>query len=298
MPSVHESPAGAPPMKVVVFGNDYQQASCHEISRLFSHLRSLGAATAVEAAFLRYLSGIGVDTAGLRRVASSRVVEADLALSLGGDGTFLTTVMWLAQTNIPVMGINTGHLGYLTACNLAEAPEAIDDWRAGRCRVELRSMLSVKCKGVKIKHPLALNDIAILRQDTSSMIELETTLDGCPLTTYKGDGLVVCTPTGSTAYNLSAGGPILEPATRCMAISPLSPHSLTMRPLVVPDTATISIVVHTRADFFQVSVDGEAFVCPSGTRVDISCAPTAVRVVQRAGHNFAATLRGKLHWGE
>jgi NAD+ kinase len=224
-------------------------------------------------------------------------VDADVALSLGGDGTFLTTVMWVVEQDIPIMGINMGHLGYLAAYSLDEAEQAVDDLLAGNYTIERRSMLRARCEGVEIEHPLALNDIAILRQDTSSMIEMETTLQGKPLTTYKGDGLVVCTPTGSTAYNLSAGGPILEPTTRCLVLSPLSPHSLTMRPLVVPDESVITIVTHTRADTYRLSVDGEGITCPAGTRVTIERAPLTVQVIQRTDNNFARTLRHKLHWG-
>ena len=286
-------------MKLILFGNDHQESNLPAIVQLIDGLLARQVNVVVESDFYRYLNSS-------RHTFSREVQQApahdlpgdiDAALSLGGDGTFLTTVMWVAQLGIPIMGINAGHLGYLAACSLSDAPEAISELLSGDCEVQLRSMLQVRCEGVEIEHPYALNDVAILRQDTSSMIEMETTLQGQPLTTYKGDGLVVCTPTGSTAYNLSAGGPILEPTTQCMALSPLSPHSLTMRPLVIPMTSVVSIVTRTRADYYQVSVDGEAFTCPSGSMVTISEAPLKVRVIVRRGHHFASTLRHKLHWG-
>lgn len=283
--------------KMVVFGNSFQREYSAEIARLFSDLSGRGCLVTVERDFHAYLNRL-TTLPPLPTAACGDPIDADLALSLGGDGTFLTTVMWVAEQGIPIIGINTGHLGYLTTCNIAEADRTIAEWQQGLCTVERRSMLAVECDSTPIEHPLALNDIAILRQDTSSMIELETSLDGLPLTTYKGDGLVVCTPTGSTAYNLSAGGPILEPSTRCIALSPLSPHSLSMRPLVVPDSAEITIVTRSRATHYQVSVDGEAVTCPTGSRVTIRRADTMVKVVQHRHHNFAATLRHKLHWGE
>lgn len=284
-------------MKLVIFGNNYQDTNITAILQLVDGLRLRGVQVALERDFHYYLqsqAGITVDTPTM---CCSQAVDADVALSLGGDGTFLTTVMWVVEQGIPIMGINMGHLGYLAAYSLDEAQQAIDDLLAGNYTIEHRAMLLAQCQGVDIEHPLALNDIAILRQDTSSMIEMETTLQGRPLTTYKGDGLVVCTPTGSTAYNLSAGGPILEPSTRCMVLSPISPHSLTMRPLVVPDEAVITIVTHTRADSYRLSLDGEGITCPAGSRVTIRRADAQVKVIQRTGHNFAQTLRHKLHWG-
>lgn len=283
---------------MVVFGNQFQREYGEAIARLLLELVQKGNQVTVEREFLEYLRAMPVDLPEVASVDCGADIRADVALSLGGDGTFLTTVMWVAGQGIPIIGINTGHLGYLTTCDISEAGQTIAAWERGQCDVEERAMLTVRCDSVDIDHPVALNEIAILRQDTSSMIELETSLDGRPLTTYKGDGLVVCTPTGSTAYNLSAGGPIMEPTTRCIALSPLSPHSLTMRPLVVPDTAVITIVTHSRAEYYQVSLDGEAVVCPRGSRVTIQRARTNVKVVQQRGHNFAATLRAKLHWGE
>lgn len=284
-------------MRLVLFGNNYLDENINAILRLINELQQRGVNVVLEHDFHSYLSARASASIHTPTARCGDRIEADVALSLGGDGTFLTTVMWVAEQGIPIMGINMGRLGYLAAYSMDEASQAIDDLLAGKYDIEFRSMLQASCEGVMIEHPYALNDIAILRQDTSSMIEMETTLQGKPLTTYKGDGLVVCTPTGSTAYNLSAGGPILEPSTRCMVLSPLSPHSLTMRPLVVPDEAVITIVTHTRAESYRLSLDGEGITCPAGTLVTIGKAPVAVKVIQRTDHNFARTLRHKLHWG-
>jgi NAD+ kinase len=140
-------------------------------------------------------------------------------------------------------------------------------------------------------------EIAILRHDTSSMLDMETRLRSHELTTYRGDGLIVSTPTGSTAYNMSVGGPILEPTTSCLVLSPISPHSLTMRPLVVRDDSVIVVRTHSRASHYEVSIDGEVTLCPTGSTLTFSRAPHCARVIQCVGNNFATTLRQKLLWG-
>lgn len=281
--------------QLLIFGNRFQQDDASTVLSLLSHLRERGLEVAVEQEYLRFLSqGREVDAAAFQ---VDNVPPADMALSLGGDGTFLTTVMWVARQGMPILGINVGHLGYLTAGRLAEGNDVIDDVLDGNYRIEERTMLEVSCDGARIEHPWALNEIAVLRHDTSSMLDMETRLRSHELTTYRGDGLIVSTPTGSTAYNMSVGGPILEPTTSCLVLAPISPHSLTMRPLVVRDDSEIMIRTHSRATHYEVSIDGEVTLCPTGSTLTIARAPYCARVVQRQGNNFAKTLRQKLLWG-
>ena len=281
--------------QLLIFGNRYQQDDASTVLSLLSHLRERGMEVAVEQDYLRFLSqGREVDAAAFQ---VNNVPPADMALSLGGDGTFLTTVMWVARQGMPILGINVGHLGYLTAGRLAEGNDVIDDVLDGNYRIEERTMLEVSCDGARIEHPWALNEIAVLRHDTSSMLDMETRLRSHELTTYRGDGLIVSTPTGSTAYNMSVGGPILEPTTSCLVLAPISPHSLTRRPLVVRDDSEIMIRTHSRATHYEVSIDGEVTLCPTGSTLTIARAPYCARVVQRQGNNFAKTLRQKLLWG-
>ena len=281
--------------KIVIFGNRYQQDDTAVVLALLDHLRSRGIDVTVEHEYLRYLA-IGADR-GIASFDTDRVPDADMALSLGGDGTLLTTVMWVARQGMPILGINVGHLGYLTAGRLADGSEVIDNVLAGNYRIEERTMLQVSCDAVEIVHPWALNEIAVLRHDTSSMLDMETRLRSHALTTYRGDGLIVSTPTGSTAYNMSVGGPILEPTTSCLVLSPISPHSLTMRPLVVRDDSVITVRTHSRASHYEVSIDGEVALCPTGSTLTIARAPYCARIVQLQGNNFASTLRQKLLWG-
>lgn len=281
--------------RIVIFGNTYQEGNIKRVVSLIEYLGNRGLEVAVEQEFLSYLCrGQEVDYPSFE---PSGMPDADMALSLGGDGTFLTTVMWASPKGLPILGINLGHLGYLTAVNLEESNDMIDDVLAGNYRIEQRTMLQVQCDAVDIAHPWALNEVAILRHDTSSMLDMETSLQGCELTTYRGDGLIVSTPTGSTAYNMSVGGPILEPTTSCLVLSPISPHSLTMRPLVVRDDSQVVVRTHSRADYYEVSIDGEVTLCPTGSSLTIGRAPYCARVVQRQSNNFANTLRQKLLWG-
>jgi NAD+ kinase len=281
--------------KIVIFGNSYQQDNAGKVLSLIEHLRQRGLEVAVEEDYLCYL---GTDTAeAVSSFNVNQVPDADMALSLGGDGTFLTTAMWVSRQGMPILGLNLGHLGYLTAGRLEENSDVLDDVLSGNFRIEERTMLQVECDMVEIPHPWALNEIAILRHDTSSMLDMETQLRGHALTTYRGDGLIVSTPTGSTAYNMSVGGPILEPTTSCLVLSPISPHSLTMRPLVVRDDSEIAVRTYSRASQYEVSIDGEVTLCPTGALLTIKRAPYCARVVQRLGNNFASTLRQKLLWG-
>ena len=282
-------------MKIVIFGNHFQQDETDKVLSLLTFLRQRGLEVAVEHEYLQYLDPKG--TSGTSMFDVSKVPEADMALSLGGDGTFLTTAMWVSRQGMPILGLNLGHLGYLTAGRLDENSDILNDIIEGNYRIEERTMLQVQCDQMDIQHPWALNEVAILRHDTSSMLDMETRLRGHELTTYRGDGLIVSTPTGSTAYNMSVGGPILEPTTSCLVLSPISPHSLTMRPLVVRDDSEIIVRTHSRASQYEVSIDGEVTLCPTGSQLIIIRAPYCARVVQRQGNNFASTLRQKLLWG-
>lgn len=285
-------------MKILLFGNSYQRQSLDGIKSLIGHIVSRGIECCVEREFHDYLVQSLGSCDGVHVLDSDSIPDAHLAISLGGDGTFLTTVMWVSPHHIPILGVNTGHLGYLTACNLANACDMVDDFIDGNYTTERRTMVQVQCDALHIAHPYALNEVAVLRHDTSSMIEMETSLRGLPLTTYKGDGLVISTPTGSTAYNLSAGGPIMAPSAPCLVLTPVSAHSLTMRPIVLPDDAEVSITTHSRSDHYLVSLDGESHPCPTGSTLTITKSPVNVIVVQRRGHNFASTLQQKLHWGQ
>ncbi len=284
-------------MKIAIIGNSYQEKYKNLLGEFLRYLQRNHEVT-IEREFAAYLRGMGIDTDGCGEWSVDTFGGTELAVSIGGDGTLLSKAALLATTGTAVVGINTGHLGYLAACRLPEAQAMIERIEAGDYRREERTMLQLlEIDGKPCDNILALNEIAILRQDTTSMISMPTRVNGTMLTTYKGDGLVISTPTGSTAYNMSVGGPIINPSTSCLVLSPISPHSLTMRPIVVDDDSVIDVTINTRAKWIQVSVDGMAMTLPSGSTVKIALASCRLAVIQKHDHNFAGTLREKLLWG-
>lgn len=285
-------------MKLAIFGNSHQSRHIDRITQLFAFLHRQGIQFVLQSSFANYIMSQKPDAARFDSFDDKHIPAADAALSIGGDGTMLHTAYWIADSGTPVMGLNTGHLGYLTAAGIDEAEDMVMRLVSGNYKIEQRTVLQVDTScGTTIDRPFALNEVAFLRQDTSSMISMQTSINGTPLTTYKGDGLVVCTPTGSTAYNMSAGGPIIEPTASCMALSPISPHSLNMRPLVIRDDSVVTVCTQSRAANFQVSIDGRLFLCPNGTTVTIRKAPFSIKIIQKSTHDFAHTLRMKLMWG-
>jgi len=218
----------------------------------------------------------------------------DLALSAGGDGTFLRTAAAVGNLDIPVLGINTGRLGFLADVNFSDLKETLHEIFADEYEIEERSLLEIAVDEELFR---VLNEVAILKQDTASMLTIHTYINNDFLTSYQADGLVVATPTGSTAYSLSVGGPILVPNSPSIVLSPIAPHNLTSRPLVVQDDANIKLIIESRSNSFLVSLDGQSQVCHVRTEIEVKKADYMLKVVKRKGHTFYETLRDKLMWG-
>ena len=229
----------------------------------------------------------------------------DFALSVGGDGTFLTSAAAIGRKNIPILGINCGHLGFLAEVQAEDVDGILQKLVAGEYTIEQRSLLALSVfdkEGNKrdglIMAPNALNEIAILKEGLSSMLQIELKVNGELLHTYHSDGLVIATPTGSTAYNLSIGGPLMVPQSRGIILTPIAPHSLTVKPLVVPDDWKFDLKVSSRYDAFMVSVDGRSQSLSTDTSLHIERAPYTVKVVQIGDNSFLKSLRAKLNWGK
>jgi NAD+ kinase len=224
--------------------------------------------------------------------------EADIVLSMGGDGTFLKAASHVGHKNIPILGINTGRLGFLADVSPEEMEETFEDIYKGNYKIEDRSVLQVFSKGQPLKgYPCGLNEIAILKRDSSSMITIHTSINGAYLTTYQADGLVIATPTGSTAYSLSIGGPVIVPHSQTIAITPVAPHSLNVRPIVINDDWEITLDVESRSHNFLIAIDGRSETCREGTRLTIRKADYKIKVIKRPNHVFFHTLRDKMMWG-
>ena len=232
------------------------------------------------------------------RSKSDVLPETDLVLSMGGDGTFLSAAHIVSDIGIPILGVNYGRIGFLCENRPDEVLKALME---GDFTIEYRTVLNATLKGPNARRnigmlPYSVNEVAIHRKGPS-VLGIRVTVNGETLPTYWADGLIVSTCSGSTAYSLSAGGPICMPDTKVLIITPIAPHNLNVRPLVVPDESVITIVTNTRAENYRLSVDGEGITCPAGTCVTIDRAPLTVQVIQRVDNNFARTLRHKLHWG-
>lgn len=219
-------------------------------------------------------------------------------LALGGDGTFLDTVARSGHSGIPVLGINLGRLGFLSTVRIEEVDQALEALGQGRFTIHTRGMLQAsgppELSGI---HDHALNEVSVTKLDSASMIAVEVFLGDEYLNTYWADGLIVSTPTGSTAYSMSCGGPIMHPATAAMVITPINAHNLNVRPFVVPDHHTIHLRVDGRADRCLLNLDSRGVSIGSHASVSVRKAPTGLRLVQLEGQDFLHTLRTKLNWG-
>lgn len=228
----------------------------------------------------------------------------DFALSVGGDGTFLTSAAAIGDKNIPIVGVNCGHLGFLAEVQTQDVDDILQKLIAGEYTIERRSLLNLtildkdnlRREGL-IMAPNALNEIAILKQGLTNMLTIETKVNGELLHTYHSDGLIIATPTGSTAYNLSIGGPLVVPQNRGMILTPIAPHSLTVRPIIMPDDWKIDIRVSSRYDSYMVSVDGRSISLSTDLSLHIERAPYTVKVVQIGDNSFLKSLKTKLNWG-
>jgi NAD+ kinase len=225
--------------------------------------------------------------------------NVDYAVSMGGDGTLLKTAARVHRKDTPIIGVNIGRLGFLADVAPSEIEMAISDIYAGKYRIDEHSVIRIETAGgEKLDNgPFALNDIALLKRDNASMISIRTNIDGEYVTTYQADGLIVTTPTGSTAYNLSNGGPIIAPGTGTLCLTAVAPHSLNIRPIVVPDTSVISLKVESRSHSVLVAVDGKSTSIHDGTEVRISKAKHTVRIIRFADRKYYSTLREKMMWG-
>ena len=283
-------------MRIAIYGSRRQLPYKDSIQSLLRRLSLAGAEIYMAHKLYTHLAGdLALNLSAVTLAGSDfrSLPHIDMALSIGGDGTFLRTAAWVADTGTPILGINTGHLGYLAPLPVADAPAFVDNILAGNYTVEHRSLLQVTEPATRGWH-CALNEVVLAKDDSASLITAETLLDSRPLATYKADSLIIATPTGSTAYNLSAGGPIIQPTAPVWVLSPIAAHSLGMRPLVVSDDTVLRITVSGRGHTFRLTLDGRSTTLPMGTQVTVRRAPFTTGVVQPLGTGFPAVLRTKL----
>ena len=286
-------------IRFAIFGNEYSPNGAGTVIGIFNALRHHNAEYYVDRPYYDYLTGIlhlDIDPTG---VFDGYDFDVDFAISLGGDGTFLRAASRVGKKNVPVLGVNMGHLGFLADIAPDEAEAAINDIFEGKYRFVERSVIEASTENEPFRgNPYALNEVAVLKRDIASMILIRTTINGEYLTTYQADGLIVSTPTGSTAYSLSNGGPIMVPSTDVLCLTPVAPHSLNVRPIVVNDNVTVELEVESRSHNFLIAVDGRSEKMQEGTKVTIRKAPFAIRIVKRLGKQYYKNLRDKMGWGQ
>lgn len=224
--------------------------------------------------------------------------DIDFVISLGGDGTFLKTVECFSQCEVPIVGVNAGRLGFLADIPEAEIEKMVRCLQLNEFEIEKRVLLEIETEDkVGIDKKVALNEVTVQKTHSSHFLNIHTYINGEYLTTYWSDGLIIATPTGSTAYSLSLGGPILNPKTKALVVNPIAPHTLTARPIVVPDDSIVCVLVEGRQDEFLVSLDSQSYILKVGGRIIIRKSSNTVPVVKLNDKKFYDTLRNKLMWG-
>ncbi|MBO7141044.1 MAG: NAD kinase [Prevotella sp.] len=285
-------------LRFALFGNVHHPENSAAISRLLTALQRHGAQIAVDQHYYDFLTTLPDNP--LHETHYSVFTElppSDFAFSLGGDGTLLKTASRVRSHQVPIVGVNMGRMGFLADVGADEVEACVDALYLGDYTVDDRALIQVTTNGEHIEGcDCALNDVAILKRDTASMISIRASIDGEHLATYQADGLIVSTPTGSTAYSLSNGGPIITPRTGVLLMTAVAPHSLNIRPIVIPDSASIELTVSSRSHTFLVAIDGRSQTMPEGATIHLHRAPYTAKIVKRSGSNYFSTLRQKLMW--
>lgn len=288
-------------MKIAVYGQNYIKDNTQEaVEKLLDFLLEKKVDVLFESDFIKTQnSTIQENTAS--NVFKKLDNSFDLLISVGGDGTILRAITLVRDLGIPIVGINTGRLGFLATIQTDEIESAMNEILKGDYKISERSLLSVstepKNDDISETH-FALNEIAISRKNTTSMITVETHLNDEYLTSYWADGLILSTPTGSTGYSLSCGGPVITPEAKNFALTPIAPHNLSARPLIIPDNTKVTLRVNGREDQFLMSLDSRIITLPNTTTVTVKKAKFVIKMVELLDKAFLATLRKKLLWGE
>lgn len=285
-------------LRFALFGNIYQGKKSASIQQVLSCINSHEAELYVDMEYYCFLKNNQRLDIKASKLFTDDDFEADFVISMGGDGTFLKAASRVGAKSIPILGVNMGRLGFLADISPDQFAPTIDALYHDDYYLESRALIQVETDGAPLgTYRCALNDVAILKRDTASMISIRTCVNGQYLHTYQADGLVISTPTGSTAYSLSNGGPIIVPGTKVFSMTAVAPHSLNVRPFVLPDSSVIDLEVESRSHNFLVAIDGRSEKCAEGTKLTLRRAPYDIKVVKRSDHRYFDSLREKMMWG-
>ena len=286
-------------MKIAILGKPFDDEQAAFMQEMIDDLLRRQAEITIVDSFHEYLNQHIELPPGISTFSRNDSLEGNrFVLSIGGDGTLLDTVTYVGALQIPILGINTGRLGFLATISPDKIAQAIDALFKGHFVLEDRSLIRVDTDPDTFGDiSFGLNEFSILKRDTSSMIVVHTYIDGEYLNSYWADGLIVSTPTGSTGYSLSCGGPVMLPQTNNFIIAPVCPHNLNVRPLIVSDRSVISFEIEGRSNNFLLSLDSRSRTVEAGIQIAVRRENFNARLVKLNHVNFLSTLRSKLNWG-
>jgi NAD+ kinase len=291
-------------MKIGVYGQYYKEDSKQCVTNLLNYLSKNKIEVHIEINYLKQLRAYLKVEQDYQTFSSFEDLDNsfDVFLSVGGDGTMLSTVLFVRDLNIPILGINTGRLGFLATVQKDDVEKAMAELLEQQYDIEERALLEVSTSNGSIEDQtvvnFALNEVTVVRKNTTSMITIATWLDKEYLTSYWADGLILATPTGSTGYSLSCNGPVIAPSTDAFVLTPIAPHNLNARPLMIPDQTKVKLRVSGREDEYLISLDSRLATLSNDTDVYIQRAPFNIKLIQLRDESFLKTLRQKLLWGE
>lgn len=287
-------------MNVAIYGRKVTKQDAPDFAALLKIIQNLGWKAVLEKELKSQLvkkTGCGADCDAFSSHHDLRS-GIDLAFSVGGDGTFIKTVSYIRDSGVPILGINTGRLGFLANIGRDHIASTMEMIQQKRFVYQKRSLLRVETEHDLFgEDNIALNEVTVHKKDTASMITVHATIDGNYLNSYWADGLIVSTPTGSTAYNLSCGGPIVTPGCQVHILTPIAPHNLNVRPMVVPDHMPIKLTIEGRERKYLISLDSNSKHVPQGSEILIHKAEFMINVMKFEDNNFLDTIRNKMLWG-
>lgn len=286
-------------MKVAIHGKVFPPNTIPTIEHTLSLLNNRTYEYVLSDSFYNQISASGIEpkNSGIYHPGQN-FEDFDFVISMGGDGTLLETITHVGDSQVPILGVNTGRLGFLATTNEGMIGEALDLIEGNQYEIDSRMLVKVQCNepvfnGINF----GLNEFSVLKQDTSSMITVHTYINGEFLNSYWADGLIISTPTGSTGYSLSCGGPVVMPHSNNLILTPVSPHNLNVRPLVVSNSCIITLEVESRSNYFMVSLDSRSNIVKAGLQLQVMRGDFNARLIKFEGYSFVNTLRKKLNWG-
>ena len=286
-------------MKIAIFGKKFEAEHADSVSKLIDALVRRGIVLTIHRAFHSFIQTQVALPSNIEIFDSHEdLLQTSFLISIGGDGTLLATADIIRDSKIPVLGVNTGRLGFLSNVAIDEIEESLEALVNERFTIDYRTLIAVHVQDIALDDfPFALNEVALVNKDRSTMMTIQAYVNDRFMCTYWADGLIVATPTGSTAYSLSCGGPIAMPDSNNILLTPIAPHNLNVRPFVISNSNKVGLRAEGRSTECLLTLDSRSFVIPCGAQVELTKAPFELGLIQLEGQNFFNTIRHKLGWG-